>query len=313
MSSVPGDAFAAGIPISAAKLNKKTITYSTNIPAEPAIPGQVFYAISNLDPYRKNDIVARNIDDDGFTVISQSRHRHNADTNQAGGKLTDIFRYNTGQSLLLSGNIAFSAYISNSYGSTGTTQTQDSPSGSTKLDTSTTANNYRVAQIWGVSLSLAAPALYQTMMQFHGNTTNQFVRWGMNMESMDLTNNVNPKFGVESCSASNSNWNIVTADGTTRTAIDAQASLDAAATIPTPHSFVLDYLPGSYVNFYFDNNIVVSKTTNLPLTSAAANTIPRNNLCNYGVKTTDTNSKQLYIWGVAIVGDTKDSAWKQRI
>jgi hypothetical protein len=135
----------------------------------------------------------------------------------------------------------------------------------------------------------------------------------MNMESMDLTNDVVPKFGVESCSATNSNWNIVTADGTTRTAIDGQASLDNTASVGTAHGFVLDNLPGAYVNFYFDNNTVVSKSTNLPPASSAANTIPRNTLCNYGIKTTDTTAKHLYVWGLAIVGDVKDGAWKQRI
>lgn len=317
MSSVSGSPFTAGVPISASKLNKKTITFSDDVTSEVAIPGQLFCSTSNSGSFSKNDWVARNVDGDGYTLVSQSRHKHNADTNAAGGLLSDIYRANIGQFLLFHKPVGFGPSDLYSYANAVTptpTIGLDLLSGATKLDTLVAANNYLVSKIFGVSPSLAVPLKIKTKMQFHGNTTNQFVRWGVNMETMDVTNDNTAKIGIESCAATNSNWNIVTADGTLRTAIDAQASLDGTATAgQAPHGFTLEYLPGSFVNFSFDNNIVISKSTNLPDQTSPAGTIPANNVVNYGLKTTDTNSKQLYIWGLSIIGGISDNAWKQSL
>lgn len=308
-----GAPFQPGVPISAAELNKKTVSYSSAIANETPQPGQIFVATTNQGAWNTNDVVMRKIDDSGWSNISLSRHRHDADTNYSGGLLSDMHRANVAKVLLYHRVLGFGPANLYTYGSATATIAQDLATGAVKLDTVTTANNYLVSKVMGVSPSLAVPSTLKTKMQYHGNTTNLFVRWGMNMEPMDVSNNNSVKYGIESCTASNGNWNIVTSDGTTRTAIDGNASLDGASVVSSStgaRGHTLDYYPGNFLNYYYQANAVVSKSTQLPPITSSPGTIPADNACNYGLKTTDTNSKQLYIWGLAIMGGIDDPAWK---
>jgi hypothetical protein len=203
------------------------------------------------------------------------------------------------------------------YGSATATINKDLATGAVILDTIGTANNYLVSKIMGVSPSLTTAITAQSKMQFHGNITNVYVRWGVNAEPMDVSNNTQAKWLIESCPGVNGNWNIVTADGNdpgTRTSIDANASLDGSTTVTeddNARSFVLDYLPGNMVNFHYHTNIVISKQTQMPNTGLNPGAIPANNVMTWGLKTSDTNAKQLYIWGVAMHGGINDNAWRQ--
>lgn len=310
-----GAPFQAGQPISASELNKKTITFTNDVAGGTWIPGQLL--VSNVDngAWKKNDVAMRKVDDDGFAAVSQSRHLHDADTNAAGGLLSDIYRANVGSLLIFSKPLGFGPSDLYTYGSATATIALDLATGATKLDTLTTAGNYLVSKIMGVSPSLKLPLTIKTKMQFHGNVTNVFTRWGVNMEPMDLSNSNTAKWGIESCPAVNGNWNLVSSDGTTRTAIDASASLEGTTTVSGSagsRDHQIDYLPGSMINYWYHNNTVVSKSTQMPSINAAPGTIPPDNVVNIGLKTSDTNSKQLYIWGMAVLGGIDDSGWKDR-
>jgi hypothetical protein len=309
---VTGAPFAAGVPISAAELNKKTITYSDDIANETALPGQIYVATVDQGAWQKNDVVMRNLDDDGYVLVSQSRHRHDEDTNAAGGLLSDIFRSNIASFISFNKLLGFGPSDLMTYGSLTATIALDLITGAVKLDTIGTANNYLVSKVMGVSPSLKVPSTLKTKMQYVGLATNVFVRWGMNMEPMDLSNDNTVKYGIESCPAVNGNWNLVTADGTTRTAMDAGASLEGTNTLSTDsnaRSHTLDYYPGSMLNYYYQDNTVVSKSTQLPPINSIPRSIPATNVCSFGLKTADTNAKQLYIWGLAIFSGVDDPAW----
>jgi len=257
----------------------------------------------------------RKVDDSGYVVISQARHLHNQDTNLAGGLLSDILRNNMSKLMLFHNVLGFGPNDLFTYGSATATIALDLATGATKLDTIGTTGNYLVSKIMGVSPSLKVNCTAQTKMQYHGAATNVFTRWGINMEPMDLTNSVTPKWGIESCPAVNGNWNLVSADNTTRTAIDAGASLEGTTAISgddNSRSHILDYLPGSMVNYYYANNTVVSKSTQLPSIASAPGAIPGDNVMTFGLKTADTAAKQLYIWGVALHGGIDDSGWLSR-
>src|SRR5215212_161641 len=309
---VTGAPFQAGVPVSASELNKKTVTFSDDIVNQTALPGQLFVATANQCSWLTNDLVMRKISDDGWVTQSQNRHLHNADTNAAGGLLSDVYRSNMGQFILFSKLLGLTGADLGSYGSATATVGLDITTGAVKLDTIATAGNYLVSKLTGVSPSLSKASTLQSVMQFHGNATNLFVRWGMNMEPMDLSNNNAVKYGIESCTASNGNWNLVTSDGTTRTAMDSLTSLEGTTAVPTRRGHVLNFIPGSALNYYYQNNAVVSKSTQLPPSTSATGTIPFDNVINFGLKTSDANAKQLYIWGLAVVAGVDDLAWKQR-
>ena len=65
---VTGAPFQAGVPLSAAELNKKTITYSDNIAPETPLPGQIFVSTATNGAWLPNDVVMRKICDDGWVL-----------------------------------------------------------------------------------------------------------------------------------------------------------------------------------------------------------------------------------------------------
>jgi hypothetical protein len=200
-----------------------------------------------------------------------------------------------------------------SYTSSAGTIAKDLATGAVKMDTTTTTGTYIVSKIQGVSPSLKFPLTMETKMQYTGAATNAFIRWGLNAEPLDLSNSVTVKYGIESCPAVNGNWNIFSADGTTRTAIDAGAALEGSNAVNgsvNARAHILDFLPGNMLNYYYENNTVVSKSTQLPSISSVPGAIPSDNVCTYGLKTADTSAKQLYIWGLAIHGGIDDPHWK---
>lgn len=137
----------------------------------------------------------------------------------------------------------------------------------------------------------------ETDMQFTGNITNQFVRWGIALEAMDISNNSDAKYGIESCAATNGNWFVVSADRSSRTQQDSLKPLLGGASQQT---YKIENTVDVSVDFTYSTDSAVSKTTNLPTTGSTA----KNNILSFGLKTTDVNAKQLYIWGLSMVGES---------
>lgn len=288
-----GGPFTPATPISAAKANRKSINYTESISTEVKLPGSIWYNLVNNGSFLKDDIiVAWNADEDGYAFLSMAKHSHDMDTNQAGGTLKDIFAKNITNFLFFNKRLGISLSDFMSMG-VGGSAALDHPSGSIKLDTGATANNYRNLHLMGIAPSFEKHSIAETFMEFVGADTAQFLRWGFGLEGLDLSNDSDEKYGIESCAATNGNWFLVTADGSNRTQQDSLKDLQGTNT------YRIENTVGVSIDFTYNDDSAVSKTTNLPITSSP----PINNIINYGVKTTDTNSKQLYIWGLAAVGE----------
>lgn len=291
---VSGAPFQAGKLIPVSDLNKKTISHTENLATEIKLPGSVWYNLVNNGAFLKDDIVAWNADEDGYVYLSMAKHTHDADTNAAGGSLKDVFAKNLTNFLFFNKRIGISINDFMSMGSGGSAGL-DHPSGGIKLE-ATTTNNYRNLHLMGIPLTFDKYSVAETDMQFTGATTSVFARWGFGMEAMDATNDSDEKYGIESCTATNGNWFIVTADGDSRTQQDSLKPLLGGGVQQT---YRIENTVGVSVDFSYADNSAVSKTTNLPI----ANSPPINNIVNYGIKTTNTSAKQLYIWGLAVVGE----------
>lgn len=108
---------------------------------------------------------------------------------------------------------------------------------------------------------------------------------------MNITNNSDAKYGIESCGAKNGNWFLVSGDGDTRSQQDTLHPLLGGGEQQT---YRIENTVGISVDFTYSTETAVSKLTNLP----GEGTTPKNNILSFGIKTTDTtdsNSKQLYI------------------
>lgn len=298
-------AFQPGAPISAAKLNNKTVLQSSNIASEVQTAGQIYFAMANNGSFLANDCVIRTADNTGYAYLTQGKHYHDSDTPAAGGLLSDMFSKNIKQLYTYTRPLGFMTTDVMVMASGGTA-VDDHATGSIIMNTGITANNYVNMHLMGIQMSLKKYSIAKTSLKYTGNTTNQFARWGINLEPMSLTNDNTPKYGIETCAASNGDWNLVSADGTNRTTQDTLFPT-VPATNPQ-HSDTIENNAGISINFYYDTNAVVSKSTNLPPTASAA-PAPFNNVVNYGLKTTDVNAKVMYVIGLSVVGSVDDPAW----
>lgn len=288
---VSGAPFQAGKPIPVSDLNKKTISHTTNLATEVKLPGSIWYNLIDNGAFLKDDVVAWNADENGYVFLSMAKHTHDADTNAAGGSLKDIFAKNLTSFLFFNKRVGVSINDFMSMGSGGSADL-DHESGAIKL-TATTTNNYRNLHLMGVAPSFSKYSVAETDMEFEGNDDNQFARWGFGMEALNVSNDSDEKYGIESCAATNGNWFIVTADGSSRTQQDSLKDLHGQNT------YRIENIVGVSVDFTYNDDNAVSKTTNLPTEDSP----PVNNIISYGVKTADTNAKTLYIWGLALVGE----------
>lgn len=289
--SSSGAPFQPAVPISAAKANKKALNYTKNFGTEVKLPGQIFIHEDDNGGYQKDDVTMWNHDEDGVVYLSMAKHTHDEDTNRAGGTLKDIFAKNLTNFLFFNKRLGVSLNDFMSMGSGGSAAL-DHTSGAIKL-TATTTNNYRNLHLMGVAPSFAKYSVAETDMEFEGNDDDQFARWGFGMEALDVTNDSDEKYGIESCAATNGNWFIVTADGSSRTQQDSLKDLHGQNT------YRIENIVGVSVDFTYNDDSAVSKTTNRPI----ENSPPVNNIINYGIKSADTNAKSLYIWGLAVVGE----------
>ncbi|MDN5844789.1 MAG: hypothetical protein L0H53_00770 [Candidatus Nitrosocosmicus sp.] len=293
-----GAPFAADELVSAAKLNRKTSTLSDNISAETPLPGQIFINQQDNGSFLEDDAIFRSADNLSWKFLSMQKHTHDSDTHKSGGLLRDIFTKNLSNFLYFNKRMGMSgsefAYIVSSGNVTGAL---DLTSGALKFDTSANANEYLTGVLMGIPLTFTKYSVAETDMQFTGNITNQFARFGINMESMNISNNSTAKYGIESCAATNGNWFVVSADGSSRTQQDSLKPLLGGGSQKT---YRIENIVGSSIDFTYSTDQAVSKATNLPTVGST----PKNNILSFGIKTTDTNSKQLFIWGLSMIGES---------
>ncbi len=291
---VSGAPFQAGKLIPVSDLNKKTISHTDNLSTEVKLPGSIWYNVADNGSFLKDDVVAWNIDEDAYVFLSMAKHTHDADTNAAGGSLKDIFANNITSFLYFSKRIGISINDFMSMGSGGSAGL-DHTSGAIDME-ATTTNNYRNLHLMGIPLTFTKYSVAETDMQVTGGTTAIFARWGIGMEALNLTNDSDEKYGIESCAATNGNWFLVSADGSTRSQQD---SLKPLLGDSDQQTYRIENNVGVSIDFTYADDSAVSKTTNLPIENSA----PVNNIVNYGIKTTNTTAKHLFIWGLAVVGE----------
>lgn len=303
-----GDTWLSSSNASVAKMNAKSINIldSADIAAYSAAPGAMVSVLSSGSGFEQDTVVVRNAAGTGWYYLSGEKHYHDSDTRKAGGLLSDIFRYNIAQAYLVNRmNPTIEQFARDNSGSG--TATNDLTTGAALLDSGITTNGTASMRVTGITMDYAKYSILQLKAKYVGNVTANFARFGVDMEPLSQTNqNTNPKYGIEGCAATSGNWYIVSANGDGvsghRTQQDGQAALAPA----NPVSYKLQYIIGAAIRFQESTEAYIDKTDFLP---DITKTTSANNVVQLGVKTTDTNRKQLYVYGVALYGSVKDSGW----
>jgi hypothetical protein len=304
-----GDTWLNTSNCSVAKMNAKSVNVldSSEVSAYSTVaPGALVSVLSSGSGYEQDTVVVRNAAGTGYYYLSGEKHYHDSDTRKAGGLLSDIYAKNIAQAYICHYLNPTVEQFSRDNSGSGVT-TNDLATGACLLDSGISANGTASCRVSGITMDYGKYSIVQLKARYVGNVTANFARFGVDMEPLSQTNqNTNPKYGIEGCAATSGNWYIVSANGDGvaghRTQQDGAASLAPA----NPVSYKLQLIPGQSIRFIESTESFIDKTDFLP---DPTKTTSANNVVQLGVKTTDTNRKQLYVYGVALFGSVKDNGW----
>lgn len=293
-------------PASQSRLNRKTIFIGTGaqIAAIPLTsPATMFLSTTTESGYVANEVYVTKADGSGRTAI-KSAHKHDAATDSAGGSIYDIDVGNAGSRIAIdrltkSGDLfsrAESAITSSRLDTANVTNVIV-----TRLRTGTTANNYTQLEDGGISLSFASKAEWRTKMQI-SHTTGILWRMGVNMESVDVASNATEnKFGIEGCDSDGVNIRLICCNGGgARTNLNSNVSMAIGM-----RGYAMYYTPGTNILWKDSTGNVQTLSSNVP----SSGSIASDRLLRYGIKTTNTTEKAMYIARDMFFGKTADSLW----
>lgn len=303
-----GDDFAEGDAASNSKLNNRTIAVIDGAAINAYVntnPTKVFLALSDDGNVKANNLYIRSAD--GFSLLnaSMSKHTHAADTDAEGGDLLNVLsgysglypiflpgptRYNFFAEILGTGSAVDDVIASSQ-------QYVSAHTGATS-----TANDYASILKGGATISFSNKIVFVTKMQI---STNANILWraGVNIERSNVANSSTiKKFGLEGCSGSGVNTQIVSCDGG-GTRIQTTTGADMAQ--GAFRGYKLAYTPATSVVYTDTMSNVNTVTTSIPASGASAG----DSTYVGSVKTTNTTQKSLFVAGLSIIGKINDASW----
>jgi hypothetical protein len=287
---------------SAARLNQKTVTIDTgtNLSAlATTYPGQLIYSTDTSGAFTANTMYQRNAANNAWTAqLPMTTHDHSTNLATTGGLLSDILSSNTGQVLYYNFPSPRTAnFFTQTTGGTITDDISIAGWWRVKLDTAIVASNYAQADIGGIALDFGSKIKFQTKVEVQAAFTSLQCRMGVNVDKSNANASQTTKsLGFEFCDSSGSTYQLASGDGTARTTVNTTQSFAG------PHALKFQYTPSTSVVGTVDQTVATTKLSNLPNSGAA---LPQQGV-RFGIMTTNTVSKQLYIYGVIVVGTDND-------
>lgn len=287
---------------SAARLNQKTVTIDTgtNLAAlATTYAGQLIFSTDTSGGFLANTMYQRNAANNAWTAqLPMTTHDHSTNLAPTGGLLVNILANNTGQVVY---NEIFSPKVSYFFTSTtGGTITDDIAANQwrVKLDTGIVANNFAQADVGGIRTDFGNPIKFQAKVEQETVTTGLQCRIGINNEKSNAVVDATTKsLGFEFCDSTGTTYQLESCDGTTRTVTNTTQPFNAI------HSIKFLYTPSTNVVGTVDQTVATTKTTNLPNSGQ----VQQDRLMRFGIMTTNTTVKDLYIYGAVVVAVPNDT------
>lgn len=304
--SVDGTAFTAKDYPSPARLNKKTnfVGTGTELAAlSTTYAGQLASVTVSGGGYIGGIVYKRSTDNTTWEGLSTSKHYHDADSETGGGLLANVFIENIGQFYFLNmlhASVGKAAVVKASGASA--TDVVDATNSRIDLNTGTVSGDYVNVQNGGIKLSFTGNAVWQARVRFNANTMFA-ARMGVHTENIQDSTVVDRKFGIEACDSASvaKNWQIVTANATTRSVFDTTEDCNQAQ----DRSYKLEFTTATDVKFTVEGTTIFTTTSSIPTTFRTGQA----RIANFGIKTNNTTGKILRVCGYAVYGQLSDDHW----
>jgi hypothetical protein len=311
---------AEGDQPSQAELARKTLFagLSSEVVVVPSTaPNLLFYSLSAGDGLEDSTLYTRSSDTTQLLPVMRS-HKHDSTSHNAGGDFLDVLAQAQREIYVINAKSfsvgEASSASNNNVGATGGGQCECSGTGAdisnvisgglkyVKIDSGTQANTSISTISWGgAKLSFAANIYLALMLQLSIGT-DQVFRAGPGMERATAVTNNSSKFGLETCTATQPNWQIVTANSITRT--QNTTTINSAEGAIVGHG--LRYKVSTHVSYIDSNDNVQTVTTTVPSSGAAQ---MDKALC-VSLAPTNTTDKSCFLSGVELYGKADLTQWR---
>lgn len=303
--SVPGGYFITEEFFSPARFNRKTNTHLTGAEIaalSPTYPNQKVVCTATGSGFTVDTEYLRNSANTAWIGGSGGVHLHDASTDAAGGLLSDILYANTAKVLWehiptpTAGQFKVEA-------SSGTASDATNIAHLTLNSGAANGNWVHVSRV-GVGVSFASPQRFLARL-FVSHNVNVTARVGVCAERVEATGDSIRKYGLEVCDSAGTprNWDVFTADGTTRTAT---VSTEDVAQV-SARAYRLDFAVATNVKFFVNGSGTanVTKSTNVP----ASGTVVGSRNIGAGIRNNTTVARTMSLSGMAFVGVPATTAW----
>lgn len=176
---------------------------------------------------------------------------------------------------------------------TGTGTVEDATDGTTgersiRLRPNGTSGSGSTISYPHLQLDFSKPSFFQTKVRIETASSLAF-HTGVGADDVTAADSNTIKFNAEICTATNNNWFLRTANGTTNSTSDTGIAMTTNRT-----KLKIHHIPATpEALLYVDNNNAFQKTTHIPLTGATAD----NNLIKHSIKNSTAADRPIHIYG----------------
>src|SRR5215203_369851 len=309
--SVSGEYFGTEEFFSPARFNRKVPSHLTGAQMaalSPTYANQIIICTSSGSGFTADTLYMRNSANTAWIGGGGGMHKHDANTDAAGGLLSDVFYANAAKIIYLADGVAPSTGMFKQETSGGATISDVHPE--VRLFCGTANGAYAHATRSGVGINWASNIRFIARLRVsHGTYVTS--RFGVNSESANDTpaadgGGIN-RMGLEACDSAGTtrNYDVFTGNGTTRSA----ATTTSAVAQASPHAYRLDFTTAVNVIASFDNTVLATKTSAIPSGGSSTNT----RLVSAGVRQNNSftagNERTMFLSGLLMSGVPATTAW----
>lgn len=290
--------------------NKKTLFIGTGaeIAAVPLTnPATLFLSTTTESGYIENELYVTKADGSGRAAVRRA-HNHSSASDSDGGDIYDIWIANAGQKMAIGPRYTrpgdFGSITLQSGGVPSATHLDVLNSTNvltTRLKTTTVNGFWTQVADGGLALSFGNKVEWRIKMQI-SHSSSILWRQGINMENVaDAGNGTENRFGMEGCDSDGTNTRLICANGGgTRTNANSGVAMNVGM-----RGFQMSYLPGTSIIWKDSTGNIQTLSSNVPASGAIAS----DRELRYGIKTTNTTEKIMYIAADALFYTISDSLW----
>ena len=253
--------------------------------------------------FKPNRTYFRNESNTGWIEDTQFRHRHNRDTDEAGGLLRTIQLMNIHDTIDYQAGFFPSAKMFK-LTKTGTSDIIDQGD---RVDFSVenVTNGYCIGNLQGGLLDIGVQSAF-AIYGFATSGSRMTVKIGIGMEHVNLAPTIDRRYGVEACDTSGSArpYNINTGDGTSSSNEPTNEQVQQTAA----RGLLFLHTPGQNVKmirFVGGIETISIKTTHIPVTG----TVQSNKPFTIGYKTNEAVAKQWKLYSMKIASKPPNTLW----